>query len=148
MSISHLRVMYFVCHIAISLIAISSSTSLHRYQLQLSQEGKRFLGMRNNERSVCVARREVGSDWIRSRPTVCNLKYWCRECDRKILHRDTRTPSFARCLSVRIVRRAYAHVVRYPGAVRNLSVFDLQNGNRGFALSLVTRETFIYLDTF
>jgi len=28
--------------------------------------------------------------------------------------------------SLRIVRRAHVHVVRYPGAVRNCDVFDLQ----------------------
>jgi len=100
MSISHLRVMYFV-RIAISLIAISSSC-LSTDPITVIAEGKRSLGMKNNERSVCVAtRNRIGSN---SKQTHCiQSEIRCRECDRKIFHRDTRTPSFARSLVVELL---------------------------------------------
>lgn len=72
MSISHLRVMYFVL-IAISLIAISSSR-LSTDPIAVIAEGK-LLSEWKITRGASVSRHETGSARIRSRSSVFNLKY-------------------------------------------------------------------------
>lgn len=115
-SVSHLRVLYFVCHIVISRIAISSHVS-PSIQLQLSQKGS------------------ASSEWKITREKRCGTKHGSARI-RSSLHWDTtsrqedfsrryaNTPSFAR-RSVDCFKGVRIHRV-IISARWEIAVFDLR----------------------